>query len=123
MSSILTDARLACRSLAKSRGFAAVALLTIALGVGANTAVFSVVNGVLIKPLPYPNADELVGVWHSAPGILNLPKLNVSPTMYFTYRENSQTFSEMGVWQRGGVTITGVAEPERSREPRAQSRS
>ena len=48
---------------------------------------FSVVNGVLIKPLPYPNADELVGVWHSAPGVINLPKLNVSPTMYFHYRE------------------------------------
>jgi predicted permease len=80
--------------------------------------VFSVVNGVLIKPLPYPNADELVGVWHSAPGVINLPKLNVSPTMYFTYRENSQTFSEMGVWQRGGVTITGVAEPEQVRSVR-----
>jgi predicted permease len=106
------------RRFTRAPGFTAIALITLAIGIGANTAVFSVVNGVLIKPLPYPNADELVGVWHSAPGVINLPKLNVSPTMYFTYRENSQTFSEMGVWQRGGVTITEVAEPEQVRSVR-----
>jgi putative ABC transport system permease protein len=89
-------------------------LITLAIGIGANTAVFSVVNGVLIKPLPYPNAHELVGVWHSAPGV-NIPKLNVSPTMHFTYREESQTFREFGVWSNGGVTITGQAEPEQVR--------
>ena len=106
------------RRFTRAPGFTAIALITLAIGIGANTAVFSVVNGVLIKPLPYPNADELVGVWHTAPGVINLPKLNVSPTMYFTYREHSQTFSEMGVWQRGGVTITGVAEPEQVRSVR-----
>ena len=94
--------------------FTAIALITLAIGIGANTAVFSVVNGVLIKPLPYPNADELVGVWHSAPGV-NIPKLNVSPTMHFTYREESQTFREFGLWSNGGVTITGQAEPEQVR--------
>ena len=94
--------------------FTAIALITLAIGIGANTAVFSVVNGVLIKPLPYPNAHELVGVWHSAPGV-NIPKLNVSPTMYFTYREESQTFREFGLWSNGGVTITGQAEPEQVR--------
>ena len=94
--------------------FTAIALITLAIGIGANTAVFSVVNGVLIKPLPYPNAHELVGVWHSAPGV-NIPKLNVSPTMHFTYREESQTFREFGVWSNGGVTITGQAEPEQVR--------
>ena len=94
--------------------FTAIALITLAIGIGANTAVFSVVNGVLIKPLPYPNADELVGVWHSAPGV-NIPKLNVSPTMHFTYREEGQTFREFGLWSNGGVTITGQAEPEQVR--------
>ena len=94
--------------------FTAIALLTLAIGIGANTAVFSVVNGVLIKPLPYPNSDELVGVWHSAPGV-NIPKLNVSPTMHFTYREEGQTFREFGLWSNGGVTITGQAEPEQVR--------
>jgi putative ABC transport system permease protein len=96
--------------------FTAIALITLAIGIGANTAVFSVVNGVLIKSLPYPNADELVGVWHTAPGVgAGIPKLNISPTMYFTYREDSQTFREFGAWSNGGVTITGQSEPEQVR--------
>jgi predicted permease len=103
------------RRFTRAPGFTAIALITLAIGIGANTAVFSVVNGVLIKPLPYPNAEELVGVWHSAAGLPNLPKLNVSPTMYFHYRENGQTFREIGVWQRGGVTVTGQGEPEQVR--------
>ena len=102
------------RRLTRAPMFTAIALITLAIGIGANTAVFSVVNGVLIKPLPYPNSDELVGVWHSAPGV-NIPKLNVSPTMHFTYREEGQTFREFGLWSNGGVTITGQAEPEQVR--------
>src|SRR5262245_42693356 len=98
--------------------FTAIALVTLAIGIGANAAVFSVVNGVLIKPLPYANADELVGIWHSAAGLPGLPKLNVSPTMFFTYRENGQSFREIGLWQRGGVTVTGQGEPELVRSAR-----
>ena len=60
--------RLVFRRLGRAPGFTAIALITLALGIGANTAIFSVVNGVLIKPLPYPKAAELVGVWHLAPG-------------------------------------------------------
>ena len=105
------------RRFTRSPLFTAIALVTLAIGIGANTAVFSVMNGVLIKPLPYPDAHELVGVWHSAPGV-NLPKLNVSPTMHFTYREESQTFREFGVWASGGVTITGQSEPEQVRSIR-----
>jgi predicted permease len=96
--------------------FTAAALLTLAIGIGANTAVFSVVNGVLIKPLPYPRAEELVGVWHSAPGVgFKDGQVNVSPTLYFTYREESRTFRDIGVFSRGGVTITGLSEPEQVR--------
>jgi predicted permease len=105
--------RLVFRRLVRAPGFTAIALITLALGIGANTAIFSVVNGVLIKPLPYPQASELVGVWHLAPGISGITgNINCSPTMYFTYREQSHTFREFGLWQNGGATITGLGEPE-----------
>jgi predicted permease len=93
--------------------FTAVSLLTLGLGIGATTAIFSVINGVLIKPLPYPRPQELVGVWHAAPGISSIGEnLSCSPTMYFTYREETRAFQEFGLWSRGTASITGVAEPE-----------
>jgi predicted permease len=96
--------------------FTAAALVTLAIGIGANTAVFSVVNGVLIKPLPYPQSEELVGVWHSAPGVgFKDGAVNVAPTMYFTYREEGRAFQHVGIWSRGGVTVTGFSEPEQVR--------
>jgi putative ABC transport system permease protein len=96
--------------------FTATALLTIAIGIGANTAVFSVVNGVLIKPLEYPEAEQLVGVWHSAPGVgLKDGTANVAPSLYFTYRDESRTFRDVGIFSRGGVTVTGFSEPEQVR--------
>jgi hypothetical protein len=96
--------------------FTAATLLTLAIGIGANTAVFSVVNGVLIKPLPYPKSEELVGVWHSAPGVgFKDGEVNVGPTMYFSYREEGRVFQHLGIWSRGGVTVTGFSEPEQVR--------
>jgi hypothetical protein len=96
--------------------FTAAALLTLAIGIGANTAVFSVVNGVLIKPLPYPKSEELVGVWHSAPGVgFKDGAVNVAPTMYFSYRDEGRVFQHVGIWSRGGVTVTGFSEPEQVR--------
>jgi predicted permease len=96
--------------------FTVTALITLAIGIGANTAVFSVINGVLIKPLPYPQADELVGIWHSAPGVgLATGTANMAPTMYFTYRDEGRVFQDLGVWSRGGVTVTGFSEPEQIR--------
>ena len=106
------------RRLAKSPLFSAVALVTLALGIGANTAIFSVINGVMIKPLPYPHAESLVGVWHTAPGIVGLSDgngINCSPTMYFTYREESQSFQDFGLWQSGGASVTGIGDPEQVR--------
>ena len=93
--------------------FTAIALVTLALGIGANTAIFSVINGVLIKPLPYPQSQDLVEVRHSAPGIPSIGgTLNCSPTMYFTYGEENQSFQNFGLWSIGGGTITGVGDPE-----------
>ena len=104
------------RRLGKAPGFTAIALVTLALGIGANSAIFSVINGVLIKPLPYPRASDLVGVWHVAPGIIGIDgNINCSPTMYFTYREQNRTFQEFGLWSSGGASVTGLAEPEQTR--------
>jgi len=91
--------------------FTAITLITLAAGVGANTVVFSVLEGVLLKPLPYPKADELVGIWHTAPGI-NIKDLNMSPSNYFIYREQGRSFQDIGLYQGDSVSVTGLAEPE-----------
>src|SRR5215469_8340248 len=104
------------RRLALAPMFTIVALATLALGIGANTAIFSLINGVLVKPLPYPQAQELVGVWHVAPGVSGITgDVNCSPTMYFTYREESRTFQDFGLWSNDGVTVTGLGDPEQVR--------
>lgn len=109
------DLRYGLRALRRAPGFTAVASLTLALGIGAATAVFSVVHGVLIKPLAYPDSEALVGVWHTAPGV-NLPdrggQVQFSATQFFTYRDETRTFDELGLWSRGTATVTGAAEPE-----------
>jgi predicted permease len=100
------------RRLAHAPLFTVITLITLAAGVGGNTVVFSVLEGVLLKPLPYPNPNELIGVWHSAPGI-NITDLNMAPSNYFIYREQNQTFVDIGIYNRDAASITGVAEPER----------
>jgi predicted permease len=91
--------------------FTIVAIITLTAGIGANTLVFSVLESVLLKPLPYPNSDRLVGLWHKAPG-LNIPRLEMSPANYFVYREQGQTFQDVGLYRQDSVSVTGVAEPE-----------
>src|SRR5580692_10628331 len=113
------DVRYGLRSLSHSPVFAVVALLTIAIGVAANAAVFSVVNSVLLKPLNYPRAEELVALHQVAPGAEGLADfesgLLLSPSMYFTYSEHNQTFESLGVWISGTANVTGMAEPEQVR--------
>ncbi len=94
--------------------FTGMAVLTLAIGIGANTAIFSVVEGVLLKPLPYPRSDELVALDHAAPGI-NLPRAGAAPFQYFTYREEGRVFQDVGLWGTGTVSVTGLAEPEEVR--------
>jgi len=91
--------------------FTVITLITLAAGIGANTVVFSVLEGVLLKPLPYSHSEELVGVWHTALGI-NLPEVNRSPSNYFIYREQGQTFQDVGLYQGDSVSVTGIGEPE-----------
>ncbi len=109
---IPTQLKHVLRRLGRAPMFAAVTLLTLAVGIGANAAIFSVVEGVLLRPLPYPRPDELVGVWHTAPGI-NIPELNGAPALYFTYREEGRAFQDVGLWAERAASITGLAEPER----------
>jgi hypothetical protein len=99
------------RSLAKMPVFTSVAVLTLAIGIGANTAVFSVIEGVLLKPLPYPRSDELVALDHAAPGV-NIPRAGAAPFLYFTYREEGRVFQDVGLANTGTSSVTGLAEPE-----------
>ena len=103
------------RTLRREPVFAVTAILTLALGVGATTAIFSVVNGVLIKPLPYSDADQLVGISHFAPGMGFDSAVGMSPSMLFTYREESRVFQAIGGWSPASATVTSLAEPERAR--------
>jgi putative ABC transport system permease protein len=114
LDSLARDLRYALRSMQRRPGFIAAVVLTLALGIGANTAIFSVIDGVLIKPLPYPNADELINISHSAPG-LRPGDMGVAPTMYFTYRDENRTFQNIGLWSSGGQSVTGLGEPEQVR--------
>ncbi|MGB8673101.1 MAG: ABC transporter permease, partial [Candidatus Acidiferrales bacterium] len=94
--------------------FTLATLITLAAGIGANTVVFSVVRGVLLKPLSYPQPDQLIGLWHTAPGI-NLKQLNMCPSMYFIYREQNRSFQEVGMYSEDSVSVTGLAQPEQVR--------
>ena len=82
-----------------------------ALGIGANAAIFTIVNGVLLKPLPFEDPDELVGVWHKAPG-LGFDILNSAAALQFTYQDESRVFEDVGSWDNEQVSVTGLAEPE-----------
>ena len=116
---LLRDVRLAVRTLLRNPSFTATAVLTLALGIGANTAIFSVVNGVLLKPLSYSNPDELVAVNLKAPGAQGFATasghLPLSASMFITFAEQNKTLEAMGVWSPGTANVTGFAEPEQIR--------
>jgi len=116
---LVADVRYGLRMLGRNPVFTVVGLLTIAIGIGANAAVFSVVNSVLLKPLNYPKPEELVSLHQIAPGAPGLADfengLFLSPSMYFTYAEQNRTFQTLGAWILGTANVTGLAEPEQVR--------
>jgi predicted permease len=114
LDSLARDLRYALHGLARRPAFTYAAVLTLALGIGATTAIFSVVYSVLIKPLPYPNADELVRLKHDAPGISGYG-LGFDTTLYLTYQAENRAFASIGLWQDGSATLTERGEPERVR--------
>jgi len=94
--------------------FTTVTLITLAIGIGANTAIFSVVDGILLKPLPYTDPDRLVGIWHTT-ALANFKELNASASNYFTYREENRTFEDVGLYTGGSVAVTQIGDPEQVR--------
>ncbi len=119
LDTLAADMRYSLRTLARSPMFTAAASLTLAIGIGANGAVFSVVDHVLMRPLRYPQAEQLVALHQDAPGAAGLANstdgLPLSPSMYFTYAEHNRTFQSLGVWFPGQANVTGLAEPEQVR--------
>jgi putative ABC transport system permease protein len=112
LDSLWSDLRYALRGLRHQPTFTATALLTLALGIGANTAIFGVIDSILIRPLAYPHADALVGVWHTANFQGFGDSVECTPSMYFTYRDENRIFQHFGVWSSNGASVTGTAEPE-----------
>jgi predicted permease len=99
------------RRLRRAPMFTVMTLVTLAAAIGANTVVFGVIEGVLLKPLSYPKPDELAGIWLTAPGI-NITNLQLSPGDYFIYRDQNQTFQDIGVYSDDMDSVTGIGEPE-----------
>ncbi|MGQ0736324.1 MAG: ABC transporter permease, partial [Acidobacteriota bacterium] len=105
------DLRIAARSLGRRPGFTSVACLTLAIGIGANTAIFSVINGVLLRPLPYPASEELVAVnitpnrWNAGPGSMSYPDLA-------EMRDEGASFRSLVVINTSNMTLTGLGDPE-----------
>jgi len=97
MFDLMRDVRHAARRLARTPMFTVATLLTLALGIGANTAIFSIINSALLKPLPFPEPERLVGLWQTAPGV-NITDLNPSIADYVTYREESRTLADVAIW-------------------------
>jgi predicted permease len=111
MGSLTTLFRQVLRRLARAPMFTAVTLLTLAVGISANTAIFSVVEGVLLKPLPYPHPEELIAVRLTAPG-LGIEDLSPSPSDYLIYREQNRTFQDIALYMGNSRNVTGLAQPE-----------
>jgi predicted permease len=113
---MFADLKFIIRRVRKAPGFTLTVLLTLAIGIGANTAVFTVVNRVLFKPLPYPDSDRIVSLWLNAPGAAGLASfqkgLPLSASMYFAFSENNRTFQSLGIWNTGKANVTGLARPE-----------
>jgi putative ABC transport system permease protein len=113
MESLAQDIRYGIRTLAKNPGFTMAAVLTLALGIGANTAIFSVIENVLLRPLPYPQPERLVEIWNTYEP--QVPRAGLSPGDYADWQKQNQSFSEMAAYARisQGFNLTGEGEPQR----------
>jgi predicted permease len=111
VSGMLQEMRYTLRRLRATPGFTLVSIGTLALGLGATTAIFNVINGVLLKPLPYAHPEQLVSLWMTAPGV-KIEDLNMGPSVYFTMADDSRAFQAVSIWTSGTTSITGNGQPE-----------
>jgi hypothetical protein len=108
---MIREIHFALRGLLKRPAFTAIAVLTLALGIGANTAIFSVVNAVLLRPLPLKDPDRLMVFWHSAPA-KGLRHLDLNDALFAYYRERTHTFESLAAYEGGEFALTGNGDPE-----------
>src|SRR5690349_19357364 len=99
------------KRLVRQPAFTTLTVVTLGLGIGANSAIFSVIEGVLLKPLPFAQPEQLVTVNHAAPGV-NIPEAGIAAFLYLTYRDQQQTFQDVAMWNTGTASVTGLAQPE-----------
>src|SRR5262245_43588029 len=108
----MNDLRFALRSLVRTPGFAAITLLTLALGMGANAAIFSVLKATILEPLPYPRPEQLVFISSQFPG-LGFDQFWVSPPEFMEFQENARSFSKVGAFQTGELNLSAPDRPRR----------
>lgn len=111
MSTLVRDLRYAFRAFARNPGFTAAAILSLAIGIGANTAIFSITSALLLRPLPYKDADRLVILWNSSPG-LGITRDWFSTAQYFDIKNNHHGFEDVAIAIGGNYPLTGVGEPQ-----------
>src|SRR5262245_18462650 len=109
MNSLLQDLRYGVRMLSKNPGVSVVAVITLALGIGANTAIFSVVNAVLLRPLPYRDPDRLVTLWERVP---SQGQCRVAPANFHDWKKQNTLFEGISAYGAASMTLTGDGEPE-----------
>ncbi len=113
MNSLWQDIRFGLRSLRKSPGFSAIAILALALGIGAGTAIFSVADALLLKPINLPDPDHLVILLEQAPGQLGIDATGVAPANFLDWKNQTKTLDEMSLWMWDSVNLTGTGDPEK----------
>src|SRR3954453_10326813 len=111
MERIFTDIRYGLRGLAKRPAFTAIALVTLALGIGVNTAIFSAVDSVLLRPLPFKDPAGLVAIWEHTPQF-GIARNEMAPANFFDLRQQNQVFDGVGAFSQFSINLTGEGEPE-----------